>query len=119
MDIGVIKIILQIVAQFNLSDHVFLPVNKKLSALTPYDLMKDSKLDALMNNPALDSKMRDLEVLGIAIPWHSKKFLGWKEGYNVIQYLIENSTAKGTVDLDYLIVNSYGDVKGTGYGDGE
>ena len=116
MDITTEKIISQVVNQLGLADDVFLPVNKKLGAMTFYDYLKDDELMKILNNERLNRMVEDMGILGIAIPNHSRKFISHYAGRQAIKYLIENSTAKNRFpDLDVLLDSQYADKKTTGF----
>lgn len=118
MDIGLIKIVYQIINAFNLQDHRYIPLDKKLGALTPYDFISDDTLSELAENTRLNEKVSNMEVLGVAIPFHSKEFLKIPEGRALIEHLINNSTAKDNVNIDILIGSNYGNISPTdGYDD--
>lgn len=116
MDIATEKILSQIVNQLGIADDVFLPVNKKLGAMTFYDYMKDDELMELLNNERLSRLVEDMGILGIAIPTHSRKFISHYAGREAVKYLINNSTAKNKFpDLDVQLDSQYADKKTTGF----
>ena len=116
MEMATVKILSQIVNQLGITDDVFIPVNKKLGAMTFYDYMKDDKLMSILNNDRLERMVEDMGILGIAIPAHSRKFLSHYAGKEAVKYLITNSTAKEKFpDIDVLIDSNYADKKTTGF----
>ena len=111
LDISTTKIAQQIIGNLGLSDYIYKPLNKKLGALTPYDYLSDEGISSICNSMTFEKAVENLGVLGIATPIHGKKFLKLLEGRRLINYLIDNSTAKDEVNLDVLIPQTYGEIE--------
>ena len=110
MQVATMKIVAQIVSQMGLAEHIYLPLNKKLGTLNGYDFMQDDKLFEMLNERHLDRRVADLHIYGVATPEDSKVFLHMVQGKRIMEYIIENSTAKDRVEpIEEIIAKYYGE----------
>ncbi len=112
MDLGTIKIISQIIAQLSLTEYIYLPSGRKLGFLSAYDIMNNDEIMMYVNNPRLQNLIEKMEIHGIATKENSALFLNTPSGKTIIEKIVDNSSAKGQVDLDELIRVNYLDVEG-------
>lgn len=116
MDLGTVKIISQIIAQLSLTEYIYLPSGRKLGFLSAYDLMNNDDIMISINNHRLQKLIEKMEIHGIATKENSASFLNNPYGKQAIEKIVENSSAKGNIDLDELIRVNYIDVKVTDEG---
>ena len=107
MDLGTVKIISQIIAQLSLTEYIYLPNGRKLGFLSAYDLMNNDDIMLSINNHRLQDLVEKMEVHGIATKENSALFLKNPYGKEVITKIVDNSSAKGNIDLDELIRINY------------
>lgn len=109
MDLGTVKIIGQVISSLGITEYIFLPTNKKLGSLTAYDLMSHNEIYNIINDPMLDTLVGRLGISGVAMPGHCKIFLNNPKGRSLIDTIVNNSSAKGKVNISVKIAQTYGE----------
>lgn len=107
MNTSIVKIISQIISQLSLTEYIYLPSGRKLGFLSAYDLLENNDLMLLINSPSINNLLDRLEILGVATKEESLELLHNSYGKKIIEVIIDNSSAKGSIELDNLLRKEY------------
>ena len=107
MDTGTHKIIMNIFSGCALSEYIYLPNERKLGFLGPYDLMSDDEVFRVIENPRIQDLVESRNILGIASRDDAVAFLKVPLGRKLIELIVSKSTGKDKVNVPETLRKYY------------